>query len=135
MEEIKAPEKVQEKTKPSPKVTVRTVAVLDKKALVEWQTKSGSRRVIVPEAKVQGNECTQDVLDAGKPYGVPWSEVLKVPEYDIVELARTLYEHGIWTMDDIDRRHTQVEKSIRAALKFSSADVRRAAKKYEKENG
>jgi len=127
-------DKVVEVEAPS-KTKVKVIDCKEGSALVEWVTEDGLKRVYVPEKKIVDGMCLDKVLDAGIPYGVPWAQFLDVSEVTPENIQRTLYQHGIWTAEDIMADPTTALRAVQAACRRLTGSLLKAAKETRVKSG
>jgi hypothetical protein len=84
-------------------------------AIVEYQNEIGIQRVVVPMGTIVNGEVDDAMLEAGIPYGEPWSSAIQVhttPETIETELHR----RGIWTIEDARADPLKVREAALAAF-------------------
>jgi hypothetical protein len=125
-------EKKEEKKERKPKqIAVKVVESKGKSALVQWRDGDDLRRAYVPADKVKGDQCDEDTLKAGIPYGVPWEQLITI-KFDPVAIARLLRQRGIWTSRDLEMNPNMLRRVVERATGLTAAPLRRAAAQYEK---
>jgi len=93
-------------------------------ALVEWMIRGDYKRVMVPRAELVETEqrgfyeCSEEVLEAGLPYGVDWEKLIKCSATPL-RIAKVLRRRGIWTVADL---HEQASHSRKAFTRFGDQD-------------
>lgn len=97
--------------------------------LVEFQ-QGGLRRVYVPRDAVMDEEVDDGALEAGIPYGVPWEEFVQVVGVTPDDLADALRRRGIWTAEDLQKRHDAALGALMALTGLTLAALRKAASQY-----
>jgi hypothetical protein len=110
-----------------------TVSVLDARgesALVEWTGKDGeARRAYIPAGEIDDGKVAVETLEAGIPYGAPWGELAEEiglpPDY-APGFARSLYAHGVWTVEDLERNPKAVVGALVEATGITAGALRRA---------
>jgi hypothetical protein len=93
---------VENTKKKTDSVPVTIIAHHSDASLVQWVDKGGLRRVYVPDTVITGGRVTQDELDAGVEYGIPWDTLMN--RNILVEASKIgaeLRNNGIWTLEDL----------------------------------
>jgi len=96
-------------------VKVTVIEQNQKTALVEWKTKTGLRRVIIPASEVKPGGVDEPILDAGIEYGLPWEKLVSI-SVTPAQLAEALRVNGLWTGDDIARNQSKALGVINSLL-------------------
>jgi hypothetical protein len=79
--------------------------------VVEWD----QRRAIIPKTSLDGDEVSQEVLEQGIPYGLPWGELIKV-KITAQMIEEALHSRGIWTAEDALRNSSKVKAAFLALI-------------------
>lgn len=111
---------------------VRVVRRDHQASLVEWIDGEGLHRATVPTAELADNEVSQETLDMGIQYGLPWEGLLRIrvtPE----AIAHELRRRGIWTSADLAARPMVALAALQAAYGIDLAALRAAAERHDKE--
>lgn len=111
-------------------IKVRVVQRRGESALVEWLDGAQQCRAMVPVTAVSDGAVAEDVLTAGIPYGVQWSELVTMrgtPE----QLQTELYRVGVWTVDDLRQNPQLALGALQRVYGVDLAALMRAAKEYE----
>jgi hypothetical protein len=117
------------------KIKGRLIIRKKSSALVEVADDSGAPiRVCVPFESLLVSSDGTDVmisendLEMGIPFGVPWEFKLKDVVIPAIKLARALRENGIWTAEDALKKPDAVKGALISSLSLSLSSIIEAAK-------
>jgi len=97
---------------PAP-VTVKTISIQGKSALVEWD--GGARRGFVPVSAIRDGAVSSTTLSDSIPFGVDWARA-RLASGDLgARLAIQLHSHGIWTKEDLFHNQRGALAALQAA--------------------
>lgn len=105
-------------------VPVRVIMVKKNSALIEWADNGVTKRGFIPANKV-ADELPHSLLQAAKPYGLQWEEILS-PHISAKDLAKELYNAGVFTHEDTLHKD-KVLGALQKALGIDLAAIRQAA--------
>ena len=113
-------------------VKVNVIEIQKSAAVVEWKTKAGLKRVVIPVAEIHSQSVAADVLEAGIEYGIPWEKVITitVKPSDYADALRTA---GIWTAEDVGRKQMVVRGVLNAVLDIEFSKLLQIATAYPEE--
>lgn len=113
-------------------ISIKIIQSGGQSSLVEWYDPDrGMLRAYVPTPELSNGKCSRDVLDAGIPYGIPWSEIVSVflsPE----TIQRELRRIGIWDEDDLLKKASQVIGAVNRATGINFATLKNAVTNFKK---
>jgi hypothetical protein len=115
------------------KYPFRLVTKSGQTGLIEVNRDGALERCLLPTQLLEGNlELTSEQIDAGAPYGLPFSEFVQLsPTKDLAQqLEIALHNAGVWTLEDL---RTKVPSAISALQVIYGVEFRkivRAAEAY-----
>ena len=113
------------------KYQFRKISRVGQGGLVEVIRDGAAERFILPDAVLAtaGSALTDDEIDSGIPYGLPFSEFLKPKEF-ATTLETALHNSGIWTLQDLNAKTQSVVDALQATYRLEAVKVIQAAEVY-----
>lgn len=103
-------------------IPVKIVEMRGESALVEWNLK----RAIIPASVIHDDlTVSQDELEMGIPYGIPWENITLTATSQA--LADHLRANGIWTREDLERNPSAAFGALQAVYGVDLAAIYQAA--------
>lgn len=100
---------------------VKILRAKNKAVLLEYSNGDGFSRVILPDHLIKEHDgkayVTLDDLYAGIPYGVPWEDVIEALTIVPEEVAKSLRESGVWTIEDAEKNPQAVTGAVFACTR------------------
>ena len=110
------------KLKRKPKmILVRLVRSNADNAIVEYELDKVLQRATIPSNIIEDGKVSEDALQYGIPYGVPW-ELVKLSASSI-DLANMLRRMEIWTYEDAMSNPNKVISALQAVYKCDLAQI------------
>jgi hypothetical protein len=97
--------------------------------LVEYMLDGVLYRKYVPTHKLEGNFISDEVLEAGIPYGYPWEEM--DIKFDMQEFAVQMHNADLWTAADLLKAPKKLTGVLR---KLFESQFKEILKEAENEN-
>lgn len=101
-----------------------------KTALVEWKSKVGLRRVVIPASGVKAGSVDEMTLEAGIEYGLPWEKLVSISVTPQM-LADALRVNGLWTGEDLARNQKKAIGVINSLLVIELSKLLQTAAEYQ----
>lgn len=105
--------------------------------LLEYQQDGETKRVIVPASEVEYAQeengkilVSEEILDQGIPYGVPWELIIPVHKISPEDIARNLRSLGIWTYQDVLKNPEAIMNAVFSCSTDLLANIQRLAKDF-----
>lgn len=112
-------------------VAVRIISQQGSALLVEYTGEDDLPvRMIIPASIYQDGSVDAELLQAGIPASVQWHKIISLSA-SALELARCLYNAGIYTADDALSNSQAVQGAIQQAYRFDFAAILQAASKLK----
>jgi hypothetical protein len=113
-------------------VSVKTISVTGKVAVVETVDKKGVHRFSLPSAKVVDGKVDAETIEAAIPYGIPWAD-MPIKVFTGEELQAALYASGYWTEQDVLKRAPEIIGVLQALYRVHLGSLVEFAAKYKSE--
>jgi len=113
------------------KYPFRLITKSGQTGLIEVNRDGVLERCLLPAQLLEGNtELTGEQIDAGAPYGLPFSEFIQLsPTKDLAQQLETaLHNAGVWTLEDL---RTKVPSAISALQTVYGIEFRKLIKAAE----
>lgn len=124
---VEMPEKQPKRAKKV--VRVNVISRHGSAALVEFVEGQAVQRKTVSAGLLDGEKISQDDLDMGVPYGLPWADLFKINVTPKV-IEKALHNAGVWTLEDLLGNPRRVIAALQSAYGVDIAALIRAASEY-----
>lgn len=113
------------------KYPFRKISQVGQGGLVEVIRDGAAERFILPDAILgtAGTVLTDDQIDSGIPYGLPFSEFMKPKEFSGA-LETALHNSGVWTLQDLKAKMQSVVDALQATYRLEAVKIIQAAEVY-----
>jgi len=118
-------------------VPVKIIQKNKETVLLEWadgdETKRGylPAHLVILETAETPSAVVLDELASAALYGVPWADVLPVPQEYAAKLAKSLHNANLWTFEDVRTNMDAAVGAVQSALRMDVSTVLATARKYE----
>jgi hypothetical protein len=99
--------------------------------LVEVLRGGKLERCFLPAGMLGDETLTDDQIDTGIQYGLPFAEFVKVSNDLPARLETALHAAGIWTVEDLSKQAQLVVNTLQAAYQIELSKLIKAATEYE----
>ena len=120
----------EKKKRKAAKIAVTVIKASDKSSLVEFIKDGNIQRVYIPSHMIDDGMVEDETLEIGIPYGIPW-ETLLTPSATPASLAKALRSAGIWTLEDVQRKPSEVSGALQTAYGIDRAMLLEVARNFE----
>jgi hypothetical protein len=100
--------------------------------LVEYSDKNRLHRVYIPTDSIKSATVDEEVLSLGIPYGIDWENKLSI-NISVEDIANTLREYELWTVEDVEKRPGLVMTALQESLGIGITNIFEIIRKYKTE--
>jgi hypothetical protein len=99
--------------------------------LIEVSRGGKPERCFLPAGMLGDETLTDEQIDTGIQYGLPFAEFVKIPADFPARLETALHAAGIWTVEDLSKQAQLVVNTLQAAYRIELSKLIKAANEYE----
>jgi hypothetical protein len=113
------------------KYPFRFITITDTAGLIEVVRNGETERYTLPMSVLEGMpDLTDEQIDTGIPYGLPFAEFLKQPGDIVPSIEIALHNNGIWTLQDLRTQAQSVMSALQSVYRIELGKLVLAAEVY-----